>query len=249
MVVDALQDGDRARAVEHLGRRQLGWPSRRSEHAAIEVEADHLGHDLGRGAIERSPYPGQVVTEFGEAAVGAQKGVRGNREAIMRWATSTPSAITSPLPVGRSGRRSTLLRSRKSSTRGSAGSVMSITSDAAKSLVAHASSSTSTVIRSAACSRMSRSCGPRVASRSCSQSWLARRSRSTNSAPEADTATRIWRPSAGCAARTTSPGRPAMPRLGSWTADGHVPARPAHRGHRALLGQRRQCGQLGEGDR
>ena len=46
-----------------------------------------------------------------------------NRDASMRCTTSTPSAMTRPLPVGRSGLRSTLLRSRKSSSRGSAGSV------------------------------------------------------------------------------------------------------------------------------
>src|SRR4030081_679827 len=45
----------------------------------------------------------------------------------MRCTTSTPSAITRPLPLGRSGLRSTLLRSRKSSSLGSAGSATSIT--------------------------------------------------------------------------------------------------------------------------
>ncbi|COW88703.1 Uncharacterised protein [Mycobacterium tuberculosis] len=45
-----------------------------------------------------------------------------NREASMRCTTSTPSAITNALPVGRSGRRSMLFRSRKSSSRGSSGS-------------------------------------------------------------------------------------------------------------------------------
>src|SRR4051812_20707241 len=50
-----------------------------------------------------------------------------NRDASIRCTTSTPSAITRPLPLGRSGLRSTLLRSRKSSSLGSAGSATSIT--------------------------------------------------------------------------------------------------------------------------
>src|SRR4029079_8632745 len=45
-----------------------------------------------------------------------------------RRTTGTPSAMTSPLPPGRSGRRSALVRSRKSAIRGSAGSVTSVTS-------------------------------------------------------------------------------------------------------------------------
>src|SRR6476660_4325628 len=50
-----------------------------------------------------------------------------NRDASMRCTTSTPSAITRPLPLGRSGLRSTLLRSRKSSSLGSSRSATSIT--------------------------------------------------------------------------------------------------------------------------
>ena len=72
-----------------------------------------------------------------------------NRDASMRCTTSTPSAITRPLPLGRSGLRSTLLRSRKSSSRGSAGSSTSMTS------AAHALSSTMADIRSAAVSSVS----------------------------------------------------------------------------------------------
>ena len=70
----------------------------------------------------------------------------------MRCTTSTPSAITRPLPLGRSGRRSTLLRSRKSSSRGSAGSSISMTSvnGVVNDVRAHALSSTSADIRSAA---------------------------------------------------------------------------------------------------
>ena len=39
----------------------------------------------------------------------------------------------------------------------------------------------------------------------CSHSWLARRSASINSAPLAETDTKTWRPSAGCAFRATNP--------------------------------------------
>ena len=159
----------------------------------------------------------------------------------MRCTTSTPSAITSPLPVGRSGRRSMLFRSRKSSSRGSSGSVTSWMSSG----VAHGLSSTSANIRSAASRRTARLSLSSFASRSASHSWRARRAALTNSAP---------------GLRHRHQHLPAVHGVRGAVHEalvGQGGDHPGHRRrphpfanrqctgrHRALVGQRRQCRQL-----
>ena len=108
------------------GHRQLRRTRRRRQHAAVEVEADDVGHHLGARAVERARRYSRSALSSPSRARCRGKPSATNRDANIRCTTSTPSAMTRPLPLGRSGLRSMLLRSRKSSRRGSAGSSTSI---------------------------------------------------------------------------------------------------------------------------
>ena len=50
-----------------------GGPRRRRQHAAVEMEADHLGHHVGVDPVVRRVDAGQVVGELGQPPVGAQQ--------------------------------------------------------------------------------------------------------------------------------------------------------------------------------
>ena len=79
VIVDALEHRDGPRAVYHIGDAALGYPAGRSEHAAVEMKADRLGHHLGRNPVVGSRIADQVRPEFGEPAVGAEKRQRRER--------------------------------------------------------------------------------------------------------------------------------------------------------------------------
>ena len=114
----AAGSGPASSAVQ-VGRRA---PVGRGEHAAGQPEADHVGqHPLvglvrrprRRAGPGRRPGPGTpktARTRYGEAS--------------SRSTAGTPSTITGPAPRGVPSGRSPAFRSRKSATRGSAGSVM-----------------------------------------------------------------------------------------------------------------------------
>ena len=76
MIVDALEHGDGTGAGQHLRGGQLRRPARHTQHAAVEVETNHLGHDLRRSPIERCRRAAEITREFREPPVGAQEGVR-----------------------------------------------------------------------------------------------------------------------------------------------------------------------------
>ena len=160
----------------------------------------------------------------------------------MRCTTSTPSAITSPLPVGRSGLRSMLLRSRKSSSRGSAGRRRRSTLPPVPLTRFRRRSPTSGRRPSAASCAARRRVRPAAAA--ATPGWRGARPRSARR-PAGDTDTSTWRPSSGCAMRVNEA------QLGQ-RGDHPRHRRRTHpfahgeraRGHRALLGQRRQRRQL-----